>query len=64
MIREVLEEDIFGELFDRQNVDEEGIALEPLNWDGFENFFGVDDGSGEQDHVRVLFAEVMRVGVK
>lgn len=58
------EQEVAGELLDREDVDEKGAPSEPLEGDGAEDALGGEDGGGEEDDLRVLLAEVVRVAVE
>lgn len=58
------EQELAGELLDGEDVDEKGAPSEPLEGDGAEDALGGEDGGGEEDDLRVLLAEVVRVAVK
>lgn len=60
--RESVEQQILGELFDGENIDDQGAPPESLKRERVEDELGGDDRSGEEDHVRVLLAEVVGVG--
>ncbi|KAG2268428.1 hypothetical protein Bca52824_062983 [Brassica carinata] len=58
---EVLEEEGFRELFDGEDVNEEGAAAEELEGEGSEDGFGGEDGGSEEEDVEVLLAEIVGV---
>jgi hypothetical protein len=60
--REGAEQEVPGELLDGEDVDEEGVAAEAVRGERAEHGLGGEDGGGEEDHVRVALAEVVRVG--
>ncbi|CAL5040425.1 unnamed protein product [Urochloa decumbens] len=60
--REGAEEEVLGELLDGEHVDEEGVAAEAVDGERAEDGLGGEDGGGEEHHVRVALAEVVRVG--
>ncbi|PON35965.1 LOW QUALITY PROTEIN: hypothetical protein PanWU01x14_332130 [Parasponia andersonii] len=58
---QVAEEEVSGELLDGEDVDEEGVAAEPLERDRLDDLLGGEDGGAEDHDLRVLLAEVVRV---
>jgi hypothetical protein len=59
--RERAEEEVPGELLDGEHVDEEGVAAEAVDGERAEDGLGGEDGGGEEHHIRVALAEVVRV---
>uniref|UniRef100_K3XXH9 Uncharacterized protein n=1 Tax=Setaria italica TaxID=4555 RepID=K3XXH9_SETIT len=45
-----------------EHVDEEGVAAEAVDGERAEDGLGGEDGGGEEHHVRVALAEIVRVG--
>lgn len=60
-LRERGEEEVLGEFLDGEDVDEEGVAAEAVDGERAEDGLGGEDGGGQEDHVRVALAEVVRV---
>uniref|UniRef100_A0A2P2PR46 Uncharacterized protein n=1 Tax=Rhizophora mucronata TaxID=61149 RepID=A0A2P2PR46_RHIMU len=58
---QILEQDILGEFFNRQDIHEKGTALEPLKRERHEYLFGGEYGSAKDDDFGVALAEVMWV---
>ncbi|TVU07666.1 hypothetical protein EJB05_41031, partial [Eragrostis curvula] len=62
VVGEVLKEELLGELLHGEHVDEEGVAAEAVDREREDDGLGGEDGRGEEDHVRVALAQVVRVG--
>jgi hypothetical protein len=62
LLRERAEEEVLGELLDREHVGEEGVTAEAVHGERADDGLGGEDGGGEEQHVRVALAEVVRVG--
>lgn len=55
------EEEVSWELLDGEDVSEEGGPAETAEREGVEHIGGGKDGSGEENHIRVLLAEIVRI---
>lgn len=62
--RLIFKQKVARELLYREDVDEKGAPFEPLERDGTKDELGGEDGGGEEDDLRVLLAEVVRVAVE
>nr|CAB3468973.1 unnamed protein product [Digitaria exilis] len=62
LLRERAEEEVLGEFLDGEHVGEECVAAEAVEGERADDGLGGEDGCGEEHHVGVALAEVVRVG--
>ena len=58
---EEVQEEVFGELLHGEHVHKKRVPLQSLQREGAQDCVGGEDGGGEDDDVRVLLTEVVRV---
>ncbi|XBI40104.1 hypothetical protein VPH35_124753 [Triticum aestivum] len=64
VLGEAAQELLPGELLDGEHVGEERAAAEAVDGERAEHGLGGEDGGGQEDHVGLALAEVVRVGVE